>query len=162
MAISVGDKLPNTQFLVMQDGIASPLEFEEISKGRKIILFGLPGAYTGTCSTKHVPSFIAAADDIRAKGVEGIYCLSVNDPYVTDKWEKEMGADRAGITMIADPAAEFTKAIGMAFTAPMVGFYDRCTRFAAIVEDGVVTTVSVEETRGVCDLTSGSAILEKL
>ena len=162
MAIAVGDKLPDAELLFIGENGPSTVSVSEISKDKKIIIFGLPGAYTGTCTTKHIPSFIAVADDLRAKGVDGIYCVTVNDPFVTDTWADSTGARAAGIEILADSASDFTKAIGLNFTALPVGFYDRCKRFASIVENGVVTAIGIDENPGECSLSSGMEILDQL
>ena len=133
-----------------------------LTKGRKTIVVGLPGAFTGTCTTAHVPSFIRTKAALEEKGVEEIICVAVNDPFVMAAWSDSTGAGAAGIMMLADPAAEFTKAIGMNFNAPPVGFFDRCTRFSAYVEDGVVKVVQMEEARGVCEMTAGETMLDAI
>lgn len=131
-------------------------------KGRKVVIFGLPGAYTGTCSTAHVPSFIRTKGDFDAKGVDEIICVAVNDPFVMQAWGESTGATEAGITMLSDAGAEFTKAIGLDFTAPPVGFYDRSQRYAMLVEDGVVRALNREESPGTCEISAGETLLEQV
>lgn len=162
MAISVGDRLPDAMLLKIGEKGPEAVSVASLTKGRKIVMFGLPGAYTRTCSAAHVPSFIRTKPQFDAKGVDAIVCVSVNDPFVMMAWGKDTGATAAGIEMLADSSAEFTKAIGMAFTAPPAGFFDRCKRFAAVIEDGVVTAVNEETAAGACDLTAGEAMLEKV
>ena len=140
--------------------------FEEVDlaavlKGRKVVLFGLPGAYTGTCSTAHLPSFIRTAGAFRDRGVDEIACISVNDPFVMTAWGEATGATEAGIAMLADACGEFTKALGMAFTVPAIGLYDRSNRYAAVVEDGIVAVVQVDKP-GVCEMSTGEALLEAM
>lgn len=159
--MQVGDKLPSAELLMIgPDGPAS-VEISEKLNGRKVVLFGLPGAFTGTCTSAHMPSFVRTADALRAKGVDEIICISVNDPFVLDAWADQTGAKEAGITVLGDPSSAFTKAIGMNWTAPPVGFYDRCQRFASIIEDGEVKLVNQEEP-GVCDTSGGEAVLDAL
>ena len=162
MAIGVGDKLPAGEFTLLGADGPTSLSVEEISKGKKIILFGLPGAYTGTCTTKHMPSFVERADELRAKGIDGIYCLATNDVFVMQSWGEATGALEAGITMLTDGPSDFVKAIGMNFNAPPVGFVDRCKRFAAIVDDGTLTAIGIDENPGECSLSSGLSILDQL
>lgn len=127
--------------------------------GRKVVIFGLPGAYTGTCTSAHVPSFMRTKDDFTAKGVDEIICVSVNDPFVMGAWGESTGASAAGISMLGDPAAEFTKAIGMEFSAPPAGLIDRSSRYAMYVEDGTVKVLHKEEGPGVCEVSAGESLL---
>jgi len=124
-----------------------------------VVIFGLPGAYTGTCTTAHVPSFIRTADEFAAKGVDEIICVSVNDPFVMKAWGEATGAAAAGISMLGDADAAFTLALGLEFTAPPVGLFNRSKRYALYAEDGVVKVLHVEENPGVCEVSSGEAML---
>lgn len=162
MTISTGASLPDATLLTI--GADGPTEVPLVDKlkGRKVVLFGLPGAYTRTCSAAHVPSFIRTKDQFAAKGVDEIICVAVNDPFVMDAWGESTGAKAAGITMLGDASGDFTKAIGMDFTAPPVGFYGRSKRFAMIVDDGVVSVMSAEENPGECDISGGEALLAHL
>ena len=160
MTISVGDRVPGATLLHQ-----GPEGFEEIDladriAGRRVVIFGLPGAYTRTCDAAHLPSFIRTADAFRERGIDEIICISVNDAHVMGHWGRATGATEAGILMLADAASEWTKAAGLAFTAPAVGFYDRCQRCAMIADDGVIEKMTMEERRGVCDLTAGETLLE--
>ncbi|MEQ9694535.1 peroxiredoxin [Shimia sp. SDUM112013] len=162
MTISAGDKLPEGALMKLGEAGPEPVALDSIFKGRKVALFGVPGAFTSTCSAAHVPSFMRNADAIRAKGVDDIVCMSVNDPWVMQAWEADTGADKAGITMLSDPDGALTLAMGLDFSAAPVGFINRTRRFAAIVDDGVVTWIQEEEERGVCDLTAGETLLGHL
>ncbi|WP_136636428.1 peroxiredoxin [Pseudooceanicola onchidii] len=162
MAISQGDTLPDATLVENTDKGPAQVSLTERLKGRKVVIFALPGAFTGTCTTAHVPSFIRTADQFRAKGVDEVICLSVNDPFVMGAWDQQTGAGKAGITMMADPSAEFTKAVGMDFSAPPVGLIDRSKRYAMCVEDGKVTVIQAEENPGVCDTSGGEALLESI
>lgn len=159
MAISEGDSLPNATLSRMGAEGPETVELSTLTAGRKVVIFALPGAYTGTCTTAHVPSFIRTIGDFKAKGVDEVICLSVNDPFVMGAWGDSTGATEAGITMLGDPAAEFTKAVGMDFTAPPVGLIDRSKRYALMAEDGVVKVLHAEENPGVCETSGGEAML---
>jgi peroxiredoxin len=162
MAISVGDTLPDAALIENTSEGFKEVSMAERLRGRKVVVFAVPGAFSNTCSVAHVPSFIRTADQIRAKGVDEIICLAVNDPFVMGAWDQQTGAGQAGIAMLADPAAEFTKAVGMDFSAPVVGLIDRSVRYAMCVEDGKVTIFHAEVEKGVCDLTGGEAMLAAL
>ena len=162
MALSTGDTLPEVTLAILGAEGPEQVSIKDKTAGRKVVIFALPGAFTGTCSTSHVPSFIRTKDDFAAKGVDEVICLSVNDIFVMDAWGKSTGATEAGITMLCDPAAEFTKAMGMEFSAPPVGLIDRSKRYAMVVEDGKIVTLYEEENPGVCDVSGGEALLATL
>jgi len=162
MAISQGDKLPDAVLRRMGDDVPEETTIAALTAGRKIILFGLPGAFTPTCSSAHVPSFIRTKDAFFEKGIEEIICVSVNDVHIMRQWGNASGATAAGLSMWGDPASEFTTAIGMNFDVEVLGFYGRSSRYAIIVEDGIVTQLNQETQRGVCDITGGEALLESL
>ena len=161
MPIAQGDTLPDATLLRMGEDGPEDVRLSDLLTGRKVVLFGLPGAYTGTCTTAHVPSFIRTMDAFRDKGVDEVICIAVNDPFVMAQWGRDTGATEAGITMLADPGAEFTRAADMAFSAPPVGFYDRSRRYALVAEDGVVRVIQ-EDQPGVCDRAGGEALLQSL
>ena len=162
MAIKKGDTLPNATFLIMGEEGPTSVELGEKLKGRKVVLFGLPGAFTGTCSTAHVPSFIRTKDAFADKGVDEIICVSVNDPFVMQAWAADTGADKAGLTMLADAESAFTTAIGMNFSAGPVGFVDRSKRYSMLVEDGVVTMLNEEAGPGQCEISAGETLLDAM
>lgn len=143
MTIKVGDKLPNTTlFRIGDDGVES-YDSNDVFKGRKVVVFGLPGAFTPTCTAQHMPGYVKRADEFAAKGV-AIACLSVNDAWVMKAWSNDQGA--AGkVEMLADGNAEFTRAIGLDADMSARGYGVRCRRFAMIVDDGVVQHVAIEE-----------------
>ena len=159
MAISVGDKGPSATLLKMGDGGPEGVELQSLLAGRRVVVFGLPGAYTGTCTTAHVPSFMRTASDLAAKGVDEIICVSVNDPFVMAAWGESTGASKAGISMLGDATADLHKAMGLTFSAPPAGLIDRSVRYAMLVEDGEVKVLHVEENPGVCDVSGGEAML---
>ncbi len=162
MAIGVGDKVPGASLLVFDGEAPGSVDLGEKLSGRKVVLFGLPGAYTRTCTAAHVPSFIRTHDQFMEKGVDEIICVAVNDPFVMHAWGESTGGAAAGITFLADADAGFTKAIGMEFTAPPVGFYDRSKRFAMYVEDGVVKVLHEEPGPGECDISGGESMLAEI
>ncbi len=162
MTISVGDKLPEGNLMQMGANGPETVTLSSRIKGRKVVIFGLPGAYTGTCTTAHVPSFMRTADQFAAKGVDEILCVSVNDPFVMGAWGESTGASAAGIAMLGDADASLTKALGLAFSAPPVGLIDRSKRYALYAEDGLVKVLHVEESPGVCEASGGEALLAAL
>ncbi|WP_170447834.1 peroxiredoxin [Ruegeria arenilitoris] len=158
--ISTGDTLPEATLIQM--GADGPEEVRVSSKvkGRKVVIFAVPGAFTPTCHSAHVPSFMRTKDQFAAKGVDEIICVSVNDPFVMKAWGEATGATGAGLTMLADPASEFTKAIGMDFDAPPAGLIARSKRYAMLVEDGKVVALNLEESPGACEISAGEGLLE--
>ena len=162
MTIKTGDKLPDATLLQMGDDGPQPVAIADKLANRKVVIFGLPGAYTGTCSTAHVPSFMITYDDFIAKGVDEIICISVNDPFVMKAWGEATKATDVGITMLADAESAFTTAIGMNFSAPPVGFVNRSKRYSMLVENGVVTILNAEENPGTCEISAGETLLEAM
>ncbi|MDO5641229.1 MAG: peroxiredoxin [Paracoccus sp. (in: a-proteobacteria)] len=160
MALGEGDRLPGGTLLQMTENGPGPADLADYATGR-VAIFALPGAYTGTCSTQHVPSFIRTADQFRARGVDRIVCISVNDPFVMGAWLKDTGADKAGLTFLADADGSFTKAMGQSFDAPPAGLFGRSKRYAMLVEDGVITALQVEESPGQCSISGGESLLER-
>lgn len=159
MTISEGSKLPGASLHHMGANGPETIDLAAKLKGRKVVIFGLPGAYTGTCTTAHVPSFIRTKEKFAAKGVDEIICVSVNDAFVMGAWGDSTGAAKAGITMLGDVQSEFTKAIGMEFSVPAIGFHDRSKRYALYAEDGVVKVLHAEENAGQCEISGGESLL---
>jgi glutaredoxin/glutathione-dependent peroxiredoxin len=124
------------------DGIKD-VDLQSFLAGRKVILFGLPGAYTPVCSTSHLPGYIAAAENLKAKGTAEIACISVNDPFVMSAWGEQHGAT-GKVLMLSDPDAELTRSIGLSIDLTSVGCGERSKRYSMTVDDGVVTSVNVE------------------
>ena len=162
MSIEVGETLPDVTLLVMGEDGPTQVSLADKLKDRKVVLFGLPGAYTGTCSTAHVPSFMITYDDFIQKGVDEIICVSVNDPFVMKAWGDSTSANEIGITMLADAESEFTTAIGMNFTAPPVGFVNRSKRYSMLVENGEVMILNAEANPGECDISAGETLLDAM
>ena len=162
MTIKTGETLPDATLLLMGDGGPASVTMAEKIANRKVVIFGLPGAFTGTCTTAHVPSFIRTAAAFKEKGVDEIICVAVNDPFVMQAWGKDTGAADAGITLLGDAESEFTKAIGMNFSAGPVGFVDRSKRYAMLVENGVVTVLNAEASPGECEISAGETLLDQV
>ena len=162
MTISAGATLPDATLYRMGDAGPEAVALSTLTKGRKVAIFGLPGAYTGTCTTAHVPSFMRTIADFKAKGVDDVICVSVNDPFVMGAWGAATGATDAGILMLGDASAELTKAIGMEFSAPPAGLHDRSKRFSMLVDDGVVTQLNEEGSPGECEISAGEALLAQV
>ena len=144
MIIKVGDKIPSATLMQMKDGGPKPVTTSELFDGKKVVLFALPGAFTPTCSAKHLPGFIQNADAIHQKGVDTIACLSVNDAFVMGAWGESQGAG-SKVVMLADGNGDFTRQLGLEMDATKFGMGQRSKRYAMIVDNGVVTALNVEE-----------------
>jgi peroxiredoxin len=162
MTIQTGEKLPAATLVQMGADGPAPVALADKVAGRKVVIFAVPGAFTPTCHSAHVPSFIRTKDAFAAKGVDEIICISVNDPFVMKAWGEATGAAEAGITMLADAQSDFTTAIGMNFDAPPAGLMARSKRYAMLVEDGTVTILQEEENPGVCDVSGGEGLLKSM
>lgn len=162
MPIAIGDTLPDATFSRIGENGPEQVALSDLTKGRKVAIFAVPGAFTPTCHSAHVPSFIRTKDQFAAKGVDEIICISVNDPFVMKAWGDATGATAAGLTLLADGTSAFTKAIGMDFDAPPVGLMGRSKRYAMLVDDGRVTIFQAEESPGVCDVSGGEALLDAM
>ncbi|HJR56620.1 MAG TPA: peroxiredoxin [Rhizomicrobium sp.] len=160
MTIKVGDKLPSVTLMEKQEGGPAPVTTDDLFKGKKVALFALPGAYTPTCSAKHVPGFVQNYEALKAKGIDSIICLSVNDAFVMGAWGKEQGAGDK-VRMIADGNGEFTRAVGLEFDASKFGMGKRSQRYSMVVDDGVVEQLNVEEP-GAFEVSSADYMLGKL
>ncbi len=159
MAIQVGDKIPAATFKVMGAEGPQDMTSDEVFGGKKVVFFAVPGAFTPGCSMTHLPGFVVSADAIKAKGVDTIACMAVNDAFVMGSWGQAQNAEE--ILMLADGNAEFTKAIGMEMDASGFGMGTRCKRFGMIVEDGTVTYIGIEEP-GEIKASSAETMLEQL
>ena len=144
MPIQEGEKIPSVKLKTMVDGQMQDITTEEIFGGKKVVLFAVPGAFTPTCSMQHLPGYIEKAAEIKAKGVDTIACVSVNDAFVMDSWGKEKGAGEK-VQMLADGNGDFAKAIGLDFDGSGIGFGLRSQRYAMVIEDGTVTGLHVEQ-----------------
>jgi peroxiredoxin len=167
MTIKVGDKLPAGTlmefFEVEKDGCAigpNPVKVEDLTRGRKVVIFGLPGAFTPTCSAKHVPSYLANFDKLKAKGVDTIACMSVNDAFVMGAWGRDQKTGDK-IRMLADGSADYTRALGLEFDLAAKGLGLRCQRFSMLVDNGVVKALNVEAP-GKYEVSDAETILKQL
>lgn len=158
MAIAKGDKLPQGTLVKLGENGPENVETDALSQGR-VAIFAVPGAYTPTCNNSHMPSFVKNADKFREKGVARIVCVTVNDPFVAGAWAKSTGATDAGIEVLADADGSWTKALGMNIEG--AGWVNgRSKRYAMLVDGGTVTELQIEESPGVCSLTSGDSLLD--
>jgi len=160
MTIAVGDKIPSGTLFHMTENGPEAITTDEIFAGKKVVLFALPGAFTPTCSAKHLPGYVAKADEIKAKGVDTIACLSVNDAFVMAAWGKDQGVGDK-VLMLADGIAEWTLALGLELDLTSRAFGMRSNRYAMIVDDGVVTLLNNEDP-GVFEGSSAEAVLAAL
>jgi peroxiredoxin len=161
MPIKVGDKLPNATFRVMTAEGPKPKTTDDIFKGKKVVLFAVPGAFTPTCTKLHLPSYVDNAGAIKGKGIDTIAVTGVNDVFVMEAWKKSSGAD-GKVEFLSDGNAEFAKAIDMAFDGSGNGLGTRSKRYSMLVEDGVVKKLNIEEAPGKCDVSGGQALLGQL
>ncbi|NND47050.1 MAG: peroxiredoxin [Woeseiaceae bacterium] len=143
MTISVGDKMPAGEFAIMTNDGPGKITTDELFSGKRVVLFSVPGAFTPTCSQKHLPGYVAKADELKANGVDTIACTAVNDVFVMDAWGKEAGAGDK-VLMLADGNADYVNAIGLGLDASGFGMGQRGQRFSIIVNDGVVEQLNVE------------------
>lgn len=160
MTIKVGDTIPSMKLMTATPDGPKEISTDEIFKGKKVVMFAVPGAFTPTCSLKHLPGFLENADAIRAKGVDQIVCLAVNDAFVLGAWAKE-NAVNGKVTMLADGSGSFTKALGLELDLMARGLGIRSQRFALIAEDGKVTHIAVEQPGGF-EVSKAEAILGQL
>jgi glutaredoxin/glutathione-dependent peroxiredoxin len=160
--LTFGMSLPDATFLVVGDEGMAEVHLRTRLQGRRVVIFAVPGAFTPTCDASHMPSFVRSADALRTKGVDDILCISVNDPHVMRHWSRATGAADAGITVLADAGAEFTKAIGMAYSMPERGMLNRSRRYSLYAVDGVVQVFNLEESNGSCGVSAGETLLEQI
>ena len=158
--IKTGDKIPSATLMEMQDGKPAPVGTDEFFAGRTVALFALPGAFTPTCSAKHVPGFVANYDALKAKGVSEIACVSVNDAFVMGAWGKDQKSD-GKVHMLADGNGEFTRAVGLTMDGTGYGMGERSQRYAMVVDNGVVKALNVEAP-GAFEVSSAEAVLKAL
>lgn len=160
MTIKVGDRMPDGQFTTMGESGPTPMTTGELFAGKKVVLFSVPGAFTPTCSAKHLPGFVGNAEALRAKGVDTIACMAVNDVFVMSAWGKSAGADDK-VVMLADGNGTYAKALGLELDASGFGMGTRSQRFSIIVDDGVVTSLNVEAP-GAFEVSSAETALSQL
>ncbi len=160
MAVKVGDKVPSATFTTMGPEGPKPVTTDELFKGKTVALFAVPGAFTPTCSMKHLPGFKEKAAELRAKGVDVIACVSVNDVFVMAAWGKDQGVG-SDVVMLADGNGAFTKAIGLELDASGFGMGTRSQRYSLVAKDGVITSLNVEQ-GGEFRVSSADYMLEQL
>ena len=161
MKLKVNDDIPDTEIYLLIDGEPQKIKLREVLGRNKIILFGLPGAFTSTCSKLHLPGFVANIDKLKAKGVKNIFCISVNDPYVLNAWG-DINNTVGKITMLSDPYLSFTKIIGAEVDRNSKGMGIRSNRYAMVIEDLKVINIQVEKETKQCGLSSAQSILDNL
>ncbi|HEY1261584.1 MAG TPA: peroxiredoxin [Stellaceae bacterium] len=160
MTIKVGDKVPSVTLRYLAPDGVKAVQSDEFFKGKKVVLFGLPGAFTRTCSQRHLPSYVDHAGELQGKGVDAIACIAVNDPFVMGAWGKEHGAE-GKLTMLGDGSGEFAHAIGLELDRVKEGMGMRSQRYSMLVEDGVVRALNVEQP-GQYEVSSAEAMLKTL
>jgi len=160
MAIQVGDQVPSGGFQYMSESGPADISTDELFKGKKVVLFAVPGAFTPTCSAKHVPGFVQHASEIKATGVDTIACMSVNDAFVMGAWGKDQGVSN-DVMMLADGSGTYTKQLDLVLDLSDMGLGVRSKRFAMIVDDGKVTHLAVDEGGGL-EVSSAEATLKAL
>jgi peroxiredoxin len=160
MTIQVGDRVPSGTLTRMTDNGPQPVSTDELFNGRTVALFSVPGAFTPTCSAKHLPGFVERADDLRARAIDEIVCISVNDAFVMGAWGKQAGVGEK-VTMLADGNGDFVKALGLTMDASKFGMGTRGQRFSMLVRDGTVEQLNVEEP-GAFQVSSADYMIEKL
>ncbi len=161
MAIAIGDRLPEASFRVMEDDGIKTLTTGEVFGGKKVVLFAVPGAFTPTCHLKHLPGFIDNAKAFKKKGIDKVVCVAVNDPFVLAAWEKKSDG-KGKVLFLSDGNAEFTRKIGMDFDGSGIGLGTRSKRYAALVDDGVVKALNVEDSPGVAVESTAAKLLERM
>ena len=160
MTISVGDKVPSADLNIMTDDGPGGISTDDILAGKKVAVFGLPGAFTRTCSARHLPGYVDNANALKAKGIDSIVCISVNDAFVMGAWGKDQNAGDH-VMMVADGSAVFTKATGLELDLTEKGLGLRCQRFSMVVDDGEVKNLHIDEAGGF-ETTSAEVLLGEL
>jgi len=160
MAIEVGERIPDVTVRIMVDGKPEAVQTDQLLGKGKVLLFGVPGAFTPGCSKIHLPGYVEKADQLRAKGIDRIACVAVNDAWVMDAWGRDQGVGD-DIVMVADGSGEFTQALGLAFDMSGAGLGVRSLRYAAIIDDGIVTDLQVEPKPGV-DVSGCDSMLARI
>jgi glutaredoxin/glutathione-dependent peroxiredoxin len=160
MTVAVGDKIPDVELRTMGPEGPTAVRTGEVLGTGKVVLFGVPGAFTPGCSKVHLPGFVDHADELLGKGVSRIACVAVNDAWVMDAWARSQNAQDK-ILMLADGNGEFTRAMGLEFDATGIGLGTRSQRYAAVIEDGIISRLDVEKVPGV-DVSSCEAVLSHL
>ena len=161
MSIKIGDRLPQATFRVMTPEGPAARSTDDLFRGRKVALVAVPGAYTPTCDRNHLPGYVQRADEIRAAGIDAILVTSVNDVFVLKAWSQSAGAD-GKVEMLSDGNADFAKALGLTFDGSGFGLGTRSQRYAMVVDDGVVTSLNVEDVPSKADVSGAENLLKSL
>jgi peroxiredoxin len=161
MTIKMGDRIPEATFTIMTSDGPQTRTTEEFFKGRRVVLIGVPGAFTPTCHRNHLPGFVTKADEILGKGIDEIAVTGVNDVFVMDAWAKQSGAE-GKLTFLADGSANFAKAIGLSLDMSQRGLGTRSQRYSMLVDDGVVRKLNIEEAPGKAEVSGAGALLKAL
>jgi peroxiredoxin len=160
MTIKVGDKIPSATLMELKGGAPQPVKTDDLFAGKTVVLFAVPGAFTPTCSAKHLPGFVQKADDIKKKGVDVIACVSVNDAFVMGAWGNQQGTGDK-VMMLADGNGDFTRALGLELDGTKFGMGRRSQRFSMLVDNGVVKRFNLEES-GAFSVSSAEHMLQEL
>ena len=160
MKIKKGDKLPDAKVFILEKD-PKEVSIKQIVGDEKVILFGLPGAFTPTCSTKHLPGFVLAIDQLKKKGIKKVVCISVNDPFVMDAWGKIHNVQDK-ILMVGDSSGDFTKNIGAELNLTNRGLGVRSSRYTMLIEKGIILKISEEEVAGKCEVTAAENFLKEI
>jgi len=158
VTIKTGDKVPAGTFTIMKKEGPGALSTDELFKGRKVVVFSVPGAFTPTCAKQHLPGFVQQADALKKKGIDAVACMSVNDVFVMDAWGKSASAGDK-VLMLADGNGDYAKALGLTMDASGFGMGLRAQRFSMLVDNGVVKQLNIEESPGLCTVSSAVHIL---
>jgi len=161
MSIKIGDRLPETKFRIMTPEGPAWKSTSDIFRGKKVVLFAVPGAFTSTCNNMHLPGYLQNLDAIKAKGVDTVAVTGVNDMFVMEAWKRATGAD-GKIEFLADGNAEFAKALDLTFDGSVAGLGLRSRRYSMLVEDGVVKRLNIEEAPGKVEISGADALLKQL
>jgi len=161
MAIKVGDRLPSATFMTMTADGPKPQSTDDIFKGKKVVLFAVPGAFTPTCDKNHLPGFVTNADKIKGKGIDTIAVTGVNDVFVMNAWKKASGAE-GKVEFLADGSGKFAGALGLTVDLGERGLGTRSQRYCMVVEDGVVKTLNIEDAPGKADVSGADNLLKGL
>ena len=162
MKTNVGDKFPESNLFIYNAGNMEKTNTYKIFDSKKIIVFGMPGAFTPTCSNYHIPSIIDQMENFKKKGMYEIFCLVVNDIHVTKVWAEQTGGTDSGLKFITDPDGSLVNKLNLSFSAQDIGLINRSKRFCLILENLIIKNIFLETKRGVCDVTLGKNILNKI
>lgn len=161
MTIEKGATIPSVTLKTLQDGEITDVNIADYVKGKNVVIFGVPGAYTPVCTVNHLPGFIERAEELKQSGIDEVICVAANDPFVVNHWAKECGAP-GKVTVFPDGNLDFTQALGMELDASALGLGPRSQRYSMIVKDGVVESVEVEDEATTVSVSGAEACLSKL